>query len=276
MPADPVRRLSLLRRSIRTLTDASGLPRSSFVADHLFSTQKKDFQVRLRGKIWLLVDPADRLQRLYAIRAYERPFLRFLARVLRPGDRVIDGGAHVGYIALHCGRRVGTAGEVVAVEADPANVKRLECNVQHNAFPVRAVHAAIASSSGTVAFNVVQTPGESGWGSLLSDAPGGPRIQVPAITIDEVARTMSGPVRLIKLDIQGSELDALHGAAQTLATGPIIVLEMVDIWWGPSQTTTLTDLRAFLAERGYVEHRITRFGRLHQGTGQHQSAFVKR
>src|SRR5829696_422382 len=39
-------------------------------------------------------------QRRYFYHCYEAPDLRFLQRVLRPGDHVVDVGAHVGLVSL--------------------------------------------------------------------------------------------------------------------------------------------------------------------------------
>lgn len=74
------------------------------------------------------------------------------------------------------------------------------------------------------------------------------------ITLDDyAARANLRRVDLIKLDVQGAELQALQGAAQLLqAHGPSVLCELVDVYWGSSQTTTSADLLRFMNALGYA------------------------
>lgn len=269
--------LSGRTRFVGSLVERIGAPKADSVAGRLFAGRTDPFEMTLRSGISLEIDPADRLERQYAFGFYERPLLQFYARVLRSGDTVVDGGAHTGYLALHAAQHLGPDGLVVAVEADPTNVARLRANVARNSLPVNVVEAAITAHSGETSFTRVDAPGETGWGSVLVDADpahGSFAMTVPAIRIDDVVATMPKPPALIKLDLQGMELQAMQGASETLRARPILVLETVDVWWGSAQKTTISDLRAFLSTLGYREHALMRSGRLRGGPGIAQTVFM--
>lgn len=211
--------------------------------------------VRLSTGVRLHVDLDDRVQRSMAFRLYERRELRLMASMLASGDTMIDLGAHVGYFALHAAKAVGPAGRVLALEPAPANFERLQRNIDLGPAPqVTAIQAAVGERSGVAAFQLVDEPGESGWGSLML-APGEHtrEISVDVLSVDDlVARHDVEQVTFIKMDVQGSELDALRGATQTLQRwAPNVLCEVVEAWWGPSQTTTTADLFAFMRDAGY-------------------------
>ena len=246
------------------LLDRVEMPGRDRIVDALLS-RSAPFERTLGSGVRMGIDPTDRIERRFAIRSYERPLLRLLATTLRAGDAVIDGGAHVGYVALHAGAAVGSTGAVIAVEPDPGNLVRLRANIDRNTYPVRVEAAALSNRSGTARFTRDLTQGETGWGSLLTD-PGerSDAIEVPTTTIDALASTVEDrPLRLIKLDVQGAEHDALLGAERTLSTHrPMVVVETVDVWWGSAQTTTVADVRALLRRHSYVERALARDGSL--------------
>src|SRR4051812_5159338 len=61
--------------------------------------------------------------------AYEEAVEKTLLELLRPGMRVADVGAHIGFDTILMARAVGESGEVLAFEPDPANMARLKRNV---------------------------------------------------------------------------------------------------------------------------------------------------
>lgn len=253
-----------VRKLLMGMLDRVAPPGRDRIVDLLLSG-RPSFERKLGSGVILGIDPTDRIERRFAIRSYERPLLRYIERELRPGDAVIEGGGHVGYIALHAAVAVAPTGLVVAVEPDPANLVRLRANLDRNALPVVIEAAALSREIGTARFTRDLTHGETGWGSLLTD-PGerSEVIEVPTTTIDALADGIGDRrLRMIKLDVQGAEYDALLGATETLTTRrPVIVVETVDVWWGAAQTTTVADVRNLLRDHGYREGALARDGRL--------------
>ncbi len=129
---------------------------------------------------------------------------------LREGATVFDIGAHQGVVALMLAREVGPTGTVVAVEAEPHNVRvaRLNCAL-NGARNVHVIAAAIAAESGHLYF----TEGLNG--KVIPGVRAG-KVRVEAVTIDELADRYGVP-DVVFLDVEGYEGHALRGAAKTLS-----------------------------------------------------------
>jgi FkbM family methyltransferase len=140
--------------------------------------------------------------------------------VLREGDGFIDGGANIGVYAMLAACLVGPAGRVVAFEPFPAHASRLRANAALNGFgQVELLTAALADRSGTVSFvvnrdvsNRIQTRTDADSDTMA----------VEATTLDEALADLPD-FTIAKLDLEGSEIDALRGASRLLhEANPII------------------------------------------------------
>jgi FkbM family methyltransferase len=152
-----------------------------------------------------------------------------LRALVRPGMVVYDIGANVGFFTVILARLVGPTGRVVAFEPLAQNVGWLHHNVRANGFDHVDVRSeAVGATSGTMSF-LVST--QSSWGSLASSGkrvarPAG-TIDVSVIRLDELAATNAPLPHLLKIDIEGSEVDALRGAAALLERArPILLVEL--------------------------------------------------
>ncbi len=115
---------------------------------------------------------------------------------------ILDLGAHIGVSAIYwVSRFPGTP--IIAVEPDPRNSAGLERNVGH--LPeVTIVRAAVGHETGTAQL----ARRRFSWGSNVNDGDGMP---VPMVTVDSLLQGVPGPV-LLKIDVEGSEWDALRSA----------------------------------------------------------------
>ncbi len=88
-----------------------------------------------------------------------------------------------------------------------------------------------------------------------SDVNGHPR-KVPTVTLDDVcaARGATGPY-LIKIDVQGAELDVLRGATRVLRETELVLLEvsLLEFFAGGP---VLADVLAFMAERSFSAYDV--------------------
>jgi FkbM family methyltransferase len=136
--------------------------------------------------------------------------LRLLAERgrLRQGARVFDVGAHQGVVAMMLADLVGTAGQVVAVEATPHNAEVARRNATLNGFSqIIVLQAAGADMPGTLHFS----PRMNGHVAAEGEAS----VPVCAVTVDELAAERGAPDVLF-VDVEGFELHVLRGARRTL------------------------------------------------------------
>lgn len=160
--------------------------------------------------------------------AHTRNELAMLREFIRPGDCLLDVGAHIGTFAIPFARFVGDAGRVIAFEANPDNFFLLRRNVDLNGLGSRiethlgvvtcrrepcVMHLEQGANSGMYVF----TPaghGEAGHGVLHLDE-----------WLDR--RPALGRVDLIKIDVEGAEMDVLRSCArQLVAHRPALYVEI--------------------------------------------------
>lgn len=175
------------------------------------------FKYKPVGQYRLRLDPADPNDRSYYFSVRISSHERLMAQLLRPGDCVLDIGANVGYFSAVCARLVTERGAVHAIEASPILVERLrECLAECPGGPIRLHHFAIWNTAMIIPFNLATV---SGWSSLKQNPTFQTErvIEVPAITLDEFMRREAlDHARVIKMDIEGAEVDALRGAKDVL------------------------------------------------------------
>ncbi len=173
---------------------------------------------------------------------------------LLEGMNTLDVGAHIGTAATRASRQVGPQGCVIAFEPTPENHRLLLENLRHNGCGnVRVSPTAVSSHAGVRAFRVSRV-GASGGSALepLEMAMATNRvhseiIEVECVTLDGVVGQLSLPsVDLLKIDVEGHELQVLVGAIDTLRRfHPRIVLETDPR--GPLHR----DIESFLRDHGY-------------------------
>jgi FkbM family methyltransferase len=152
----------------------------------------------------------------------------FIRRTLNFGDTFVDIGAHVGFHSLVAAKTVSQGGKVFAFEPQPYNCNKILINARHNGLTnIRVVAAAAGSTDGWVTLSD-QPPTDKARLTLLDEGPDdqGQRFDVPIIRLDTYARNGGfGPVRMLKIDVEGYELEVLHGARETLRNVDYIVYE---------------------------------------------------
>ena len=181
---------------------------------------------------------------------YEPHVTAVFERHLRPGLRVIDVGANIGWFTMLAGLRVGSGGHVLAVEPNPLNARMIEASRRANAFDhVSMLPAAAGSRNGAVSLN-----------RTYSNASVSPleRINVleaeivPMIRLDDVIGDDWRPVGLVKIDVEGAEAIALGGLERVLRRDrPVIVSELCPNMMPGNSGVTGTDYLEWLRNLDY-------------------------
>jgi FkbM family methyltransferase len=138
-------------------------------------------------------------------------------------ELIIDLGANVGYVSVDFASRYpGT--RVLAVEPHPANVEILRLNVR--SLPeVDVIEAAAWPRPGTL---VLEDPGKGFWGYRVRESGAG-RGTVRAVTIPELlSEAGAETIDLLKVDIEGSELELFSGDVDWLARVRVLAIELHD------------------------------------------------
>lgn len=158
--------------------------------------------------------------------------------VVRRGVTVLDVGANVGAYTLMFAHWVGETGRVFAFEPSPDACDGLRAHVTLNGFDDRVtiVRAAVAATLGHAAFALHPSGGASSL--ALSSVRGGTRVEVATETVDHVCRVHDLLPAVIKIDVEGAELDVLRGARNTLALpGLHVFVEFHPAAWGAAGVT---------------------------------------
>lgn len=160
---------------------------------------------------------------------FEPGLRQVLRRLLLPGMTAVDVGANIGLLTLACARAVGPAGLVHAFEPEPGPRSQLEKTVMQNGLAWVRVHGVAIGRSGQAGrLNVSRILGHSSLYALPDGEDAGV-IEVPILTLD---KALAGrPAHVVKIDVEGAELDVLAGMTRTLALSPDIA---VAAEYGPS------------------------------------------
>ena len=152
-----------------------------------------------------------------ATNRYEVETTRLFERVVEPGMVVVDAGAHVGYFTLAAARLVGPTGRVHSFEPEPVNhallLRNIELNEYQNVTPVRQ---ALSNQAGNA--TLFLTALDSGRHSTYQhDLPMSGSLIIETTTLDEYLENQGWPkIDLVKIDVEGAEIDVLDGMAELL------------------------------------------------------------
>jgi FkbM family methyltransferase len=150
---------------------------------------------------------------------------RLLDRFVRPGATVVDVGANIGYNTVHAARLAGERGRVVAVEPAPDNVAVLRHNVA--AARLRNVAIAPVAAGNAAGMHDLFVRGEKS--AVNSFYPQSCYAEVTAVLGVPVVRLddlVAGAADVVKIDVEGAELDVLQGMPRILRTlGAALVVE---------------------------------------------------
>lgn len=165
---------------------------------------------------------------------FDRAEYEFIRTTLPAGGRFVDVGSNVGLYSLWAGATVGSAGQVLALEPNPAVLDRLRFNIAANGFADRITVIPAAAGEADGELELWLDPGNLG-GSSARNSEGRRAIRVPVRPLlDIVLEAKLDRIDILKLDIEGYEdtalLPFLRGAPETLLPRAIIIEDSRDRW----------------------------------------------
>jgi FkbM family methyltransferase len=174
-----------------------------------------------------------------------------LYALVAPGGVVVDVGANVGETLLNFARLVGERGQVIGFEINPSTYGRCIRNISLNPFKnVRLFDVGLGSESGSLA--LARPNARNSGEDRIAQKGGQSGIDVTVTTMDSfVAEHALARVDLVKIDVEGFEMNVLRGARETLERfRPRLFIEVSD---GNlrQQNSSANELLDFLERLGY-------------------------
>jgi FkbM family methyltransferase len=180
---------------------------------------------------------------LRLISSIESEVEKTLLEIVHPGNTVFDIGANVGWYSLLAAREIGPSGAVTAFEPLLANATMIERNAEANRLKnIAVVPAAVGDRDGWASFSSES----SLTGKVIKS--GGSEV-VPILSLDAwLSETGERAPDVIKMDIEGGEVEALRGMGGVLQEAkPTLIIEL---------HATNADIADLLDEAGYTHHPI--------------------
>jgi len=192
--------------------------------------------------------------------SFDQPEIDFALSLLQSrrqhfgeGVIAIDCGANIGVHTIEWAQFMTGWGEVISFEAQERIFYALAGNIiMNNCFNARAIWAAVGASAGEIGVPIPDYHQPSSYGSLeilktentefigqninYQNTQSTQMIAIDDLKLDRVD--------LIKIDIEGMEIQALHGALETIERAkPLMLIEHIK--------TNIIDITNFLSNYGY-------------------------
>lgn len=208
------------------------------------------------GRKFCVIGEAHFIQVFYN-GVYEERLTEISRLLIDDGDIAVDVGASFGWYSTLFAAQ-SPLGKVIAYEPHKNMCSILKMNVDVNCMGsiVDVRNKAVGERSGGVSFQSGAS-GESALGHVVLD--GNVRCDtVESITLDADLSGYLNNVSYIKIDIEGSELNALKGAMKLLKSKnqPILQIEVNDAAL-ELQGTSRSDLLLFLTDCGYSFYMVS-------------------
>lgn len=263
LPADPTQ-VTMKLTTKRKLQIARMLRAGVMSWRHLLA---RDSTVNVRrGSINWRLDLNEGIDLAIYLGVYQKLGSRIRNSVVQPGIVILDIGANIGAFTLPFAHAVGPEGAVVAIEATDYAFGKLQKNLALNpsiAGRVRAVQSFLTAEGS-------ELPREGVYSSWRVDGTqadakhpshGGSRMSTSGAivssldalsTSDTALAALLKRTKLVKLDVDGHELDVLKGARAFLATTRAAILMEMAPYVQQEKPGGLQRLIDEIVSNGYV------------------------
>jgi len=183
---------------------------------------------------------------LYIVSTECEPELKFLERICDRREVAIDVGANSGLYSYKMSKLFS---KVYAFEINPETLKVLE-SFRSNKIVITAKGLSSAAKTATLYMPVVNKIPLLGWASLYTDnCSGVNEHEEKVVELIKLDSLNIRPVSLIKIDVEGHELDVVIGAEQTLmACQPIVIVEIKE--------RNLAAIQRFFSRLNYIMYKL--------------------
>jgi FkbM family methyltransferase len=183
---------------------------------------------------------------------WDEHVMRTLRKVVRAGDVVYDIGANAGAMSIDLASQFKDSIKLVAIEPIPSLVQNIVRSVSMNDLggTMQVYEFMLGNQEGVATLNI---PSHAIHASAIIAHAGGTPLKRDVHRLDDLVKSGALPApTVVKIDVEGGELDVFRGAMETFRAQPPIVLFEAD--WnmekaGFGRIDLLNQLRA--AHAGY-------------------------
>jgi FkbM family methyltransferase len=228
----------------------------------------------VQRRVWRSTAPASFAE-------VERAERIFYLNYLREKMIVFDVGANIGELTLLFSRFVGETGKVHAFEASRAAFQKLEtvCRTA-NKRNVTLNHQAVSDTSGMIRLHVYDdnylsfnTQAVRKITELGADVLPVEIEETPAVTIDEYCRENKiDDIDLLKIDVEGAELQVMQGAQQMLRSKRVKCLTFEFGQATYDMGNNPAEIEACLKDSGYTIRNIIKGAPIFPGRENRENA----
>lgn len=210
------------------------IPGAKFIYDFLFRFSRPQHLTLVSAhsglKMWINPNDTGEAPQLLLGNVFEEFETELVRSCVKPGMRVADIGAHVGYFTILLAKLVGESGKVHAFEPEPNNFEILKKNVAGNSFNNVTLYSRALSDRAERAKLFLD---KSNLGNMsleeknIPQGSGGGALEVETAILDSVL----GGIKLdfIKIDVQGAEGLVLGGAENSIFKNPDVKI-LMEFW----------------------------------------------
>jgi FkbM family methyltransferase len=196
-------------------------------SDYIIHRLRDDLKIRLYK---------DSILSKFIYEGFEKSEIEFLNVFLSEGDCFVDIGANVGLFSLFASKKVGKTGSVISFEPAQVTYERflenLELNKISNVIPFKL---GLSDEDGILELNI-SANGYEAWNTFVksNDNKFSLKELVPVRSFDNFFQensVVTDNIALIKLDVEGFEINVLKGAATLLSkeNAPVFMVEFTDM-----------------------------------------------
>mgnify|MGYP000868130894 FL=1 len=206
-------------------------------------------------ELWLDLNDAGISRGLMLFGQREMEHKIMLEKVLKQGMTIYDIGANIGYYVCMERGLIGDNGRVVAIEPSPTNIDLLRKNIELNGLEgVDIFQLAIGDKVSNEQFHLST---QSNLNTFHNTGSGvqhlsGETIEVEMVTVPELVKRTGLKPDLIRMDVEGHEVEVINGMLDEIALGnisPMIIFETHLTRYSEEHSIEKTLIRMF--ELGY-------------------------
>jgi FkbM family methyltransferase len=163
---------------------------------------------------------------LYYTGTYEKGCLHIIKALLKNGDTFIDIGANIGLMSIYASTIVGDSGKVIAFEPNPQTYNILLENIAINKLTNIETHAVAIGDKKETSIIYDNWESNRGSASLIKPTQSGNSYEIAVCKLTDCIDIKQN-ITLIKIDVEGYELNVLQGAHEILCAenAPMLIVE---------------------------------------------------